>query len=418
MRTLRRGVGNWVEGESFWGREAELNSLAEYLEEGAHIYLTAPRRIGKTSLLHEAGRRMGDRYAWLIVDLESARSCEDVVVALTVATRPHRSIFLRATEGFKNAWSKLSESVESIAVDDLTITLRGAVAGDWQVKATRLFEALAGADREIVICLDELPILVNRLLKGDDYVITPERRQQVDALMHWLRDMSGRHKGRIRLVLSGSIGLEPVLHQAKLSAVLSTFKPFPLEPWDDATAIECLLALAREYGLELDEAVPHRMVELLGCAIPHHVQVFFDLVREDARRNEVATASHDDVERIYATKMLGTHGHVELVHLEERLLMVLSKPQQRLAIDILTEAAVTGSVGLAAAAALAQEHMPPPADLRDAVREVLDVLEHDGYLKSATGKAAGYKFVSNYVRDWWRKRHGDFHRPATERGLA
>ncbi|MCB9787689.1 MAG: ATP-binding protein [Deltaproteobacteria bacterium] len=418
MRKLKRGVGNWVDGESFWGREAELAAFAEYLDEGAHIYLTAPRRIGKTSLLHEAGRRLGQRYAWLIVDLESARSCDDVVVALTVATRPHNSIFLRATEVFRNAWSALSEHVETIAIDDLTIKLRAAVAGDWRVKATRLFETLAAADEEIVICLDELPILVNRLLKGDDFDITPERREQVDVLMHWLRDMSGRHRGRIRLVLSGSIGLEPVLHQANLSAVLSTFKPFPLGAWDTATAIECLLALAREYRLEFDDGVPHRMVELLGCAIPHHVQVFFDLVREDARRNDLSSASFEDVQRIYDTKMLGSHGHVELVHLEERLLMVLSKAQQRLALDILTEAAVSGSVGLASALVLAGEHLPPEAELRDAVRQVVDVLEHDGYLQPKSSDGTEYRFVSNYVRDWWRKRHGGFHQPVANRGRS
>ena len=98
------------------------------------------------------------------------------------------------------------------------MTLRsGLTGGDWQAKGDRLFGILADSDKPVVVFFDEVPILVNRLLKGDDYQITPERRQQTDAFMSWLRDNSIRHKGKVRMVVTGSIGLEPVLRQAQLN---------------------------------------------------------------------------------------------------------------------------------------------------------------------------------------------------------
>jgi hypothetical protein len=57
-QALKRATGNWVVGEQFWDREVELSLLDERLTEGAHVLLTAPRRIGKTSLLKEASRRL------------------------------------------------------------------------------------------------------------------------------------------------------------------------------------------------------------------------------------------------------------------------------------------------------------------------------------------------------------------------
>ena len=58
------------------------------------------------------------------------------------------------------------------------------------------FEQLAGSEKPVIIFFDEVPILVNRMLKGNDYKITEERRRQTDTFMSWLRDNSIRHRGK------------------------------------------------------------------------------------------------------------------------------------------------------------------------------------------------------------------------------
>lgn len=50
MEKLKRAVGNYVTGEKFWDREEDIRLFIELLNEGAHILMAAPRRIGKTSL--------------------------------------------------------------------------------------------------------------------------------------------------------------------------------------------------------------------------------------------------------------------------------------------------------------------------------------------------------------------------------
>jgi uncharacterized protein len=73
--------------------------------------------------------------------------------------------------------------VYSLQVAGLKISLRGGlICGDWQGKGDRVLEALVNADQLVVIFFDEVPILVSRLLKGEDFVITPERRRQLDEL--------------------------------------------------------------------------------------------------------------------------------------------------------------------------------------------------------------------------------------------
>jgi hypothetical protein len=78
--TLKRATGNWVVGDRFWDREVELKLFMERLEEGAYLLLTAPRRIGKTSLMKEAARQLRERYLCLYVDLQKAWTSADAIV--------------------------------------------------------------------------------------------------------------------------------------------------------------------------------------------------------------------------------------------------------------------------------------------------------------------------------------------------
>ena len=200
-KRLKLGHGNWVVGDQFWDRETEIERFTELLEEGAHVLLVAPRRIGKTSLMREAARRINGRYLCLQVDLQKSESPADALVELSVATRPYKKIWERTLDIFRNVMCLVTDAIESLKIDDLTLTFRsGLTSGDWSAKGDKLLSILADSDRPVVIFFDEIAILVNRMLKGSDYKITPERIREVDGFMSWLRDNSIRHKGNLRIV--------------------------------------------------------------------------------------------------------------------------------------------------------------------------------------------------------------------------
>ena len=158
-------------------------------------------------------------------------------------------------------------------------------AGNWQRSGDQVFDALAQNDKTVVLAIDELPILVNRMVKGHDYQITPERRQAADEFLSWIRRNGQAHRRRVCLIVSGSIGLEPILRQAGLSAQANIFSSFELHPWSHEAAARCLGALADTYGLDLPENVRHEMCRRLRRCVPHHVQQFFDSLHEHLRRD-------------------------------------------------------------------------------------------------------------------------------------
>ena len=418
-KTLKQANGNWVEGEKFWGRETEVNLLITKIKDGANLLLIAQRRMGKTSLMHEVARRLNKEghFTCLLLDLQSATSAEDAVVKLSLSIKPHDNLWNKAKVVFGNVLG----GIEKINLGELGVHLRaGLTSGDWDVKGDQLFEILAASEKPVLLLLDEVPILVNRLLKGDDFTITPERRKKADAFLSWLRaNCQKDRKGRVQIIISGSIGLEPILRQGQLSATINHLTPFDLKPWDTETAIECLKALAREYKIKLGDGAPEEAVKLLGCCIPHHVQMYFTRIQETQARQKLKQVSIENVKQIYHDGMLSVAGHAELTHYEERLKLVLGQRDFTVALEFLTEAAVSKMLTPVALEQLRKcdearlQSQGITQDPVEAQKHILWVLEHDGYLRK---DPQGYCFVSLLLRDWWEARHGGaFYTPIADR---
>ena len=440
MPGLKKAGANWVDGARFFDRETELAVLAKRVHNGTHTLLTAQRRMGKTSLVRELLRRLvaEGRFRTVFVDVEDARTAADAVVEIAVQSRSEQRVWSRIQSWFANIWRKTIDRVDTVSAAELHVKLRAGVdAGNWRQKGDEVLAALADRDRPVVLAIDELPILVNRMLKDDHYRITPEGKRDADEFLSWLRRNGQEHRGGICLIVSGSVSLEPILRQAGLSAHANIFSPLALQPWDEQTALNCLDALAQGCGLDLPLVARRAMCRRLRCLVPHHVQRFFESLDEDLRMAGKRNATEDDVARVYTDEMLGVRGQADLDHYESRLKLVLGPEGYRDALDLLTQAAVRDGVLERAAIDRFRDYFRareaaaavPIDDIRvrpsgrgpatgwetaEAVPidDILRVLEHDGYLEA---RDDGYRFVSGLLEDWWHARHGQHFIPVEQR---
>ena len=411
---LRKGGSNWVDGDRFYDREADLAVLAERARDGTHTLLTAQRRMGKTSLIREHLRRLSQAatHETIFVDVEAAENAADAIAELAARSMAVRSAWHRIRTVFGNTLGALGDRIDTLGVADVQVKLRAGIdAGNWQQKGDDVFRALAAADAPVVVAIDELPILVNRLLKGHDYRITPNRRQAADLFLAWLRRNAQEHRGRIVLIVCGSVGLEPILRQAGLSAHANIYSPFDLKPWDAQTAANCIAELASSYGIVVPDAACEHMLSRLRLAVPHHVQQFFDCLHMLLMRADRAEATPDDVETVYREDMLGARGQAGLDHYESRLHMVLGTERYPLALDLLAEASKESGLSTETVAAYRSRYPTSSSD-ELAVDDVLHVLEHDGYLHRAD---RGYRFLSGWLEDWWRAGYGASFVPLADR---
>ena len=231
----------------------------------------------------------------------------------------------------------------------------------------------------------------------------PENIQAADEFLSWLRRNAQAHRGRLCLIVSGSVGIAPILKQAGLSAAMNVFSAYELKPWNQSTASECLGALAANYGVELPVAVREAVCRRLRCCIPHHVQQFFDALHRQLRLAGRTGATLDDADTAYRNDMLAVRGQIDMDHYEERLKMVLGTDGYRVALELLAQAASEGS--------LRPESIDKYRSMLDASQDagaaalpfVLEVLVQDGYF---TRQGEEFCFASGLLEDWQRSRKG------------
>ena len=109
---MKSATGRWVSGNDFFDRESELRVLDARVRAGNHTLLTGQRRMGKTSIVQELGRRLKDQgWVFLFTDVEGATCAEDVIADVAQALHPVRPIASRVAAGLR--W--FTENVEEVS---------------------------------------------------------------------------------------------------------------------------------------------------------------------------------------------------------------------------------------------------------------------------------------------------------------
>ena len=401
---LRKAGSNWVEGDRFFDRDAELRQLKLRVADGTHTLITAQRRMGKTSLLREFLRRLREdaEFEAVFADLESAQTSADVVAELGTASRHIQSLSSR----LKAMGAKATGRIESVEAFELKVQLRANVdAGTWRQQGEALFAAMERNRKPVVLAIDELPIFLTTLLENSHAERHGEGARDAADFMNWLRSMAQRYR-RVTLILAGSIGLMPVLRRLGLSAQANVYETLDLEAWDEKTAIACLGELACTAEIDFPADLRRQVCVRLRCCVPHHVQQYFAYLHERLVRGGRTKAERSDIDAVY-DQMLGVRGQIDLAHYEDRLRMALGEDDYLTALELLTEAAVAG--GTLATGTLSRYR---DTAAYGSVDSVLYVLEHDGYFAPLP---EGHRFVSGLFEDWWRARHGGHFVPIEQR---
>ena len=406
---MTSSTGRWVSGPNFFDREAELRILEERVRAANHVLLTGQRRMGKTSIARELGRRLTESGGWitLFTDVEDATCPEDVIADIAQAAYPVRPIVSRLI-GVASVARRTFRAIEEVGVTGFRLKIRaGLNAGNWRDHGERLLRGCAEHDKRVLLVIDELPIFLKQMLRESDGATRVER------FLSWLRSaFQGFGDNSPVLIVSGSIGLMPIVQRLGMPDRINYLDPFRLGPWSREASVACFEQLASSAALSIEDGVAGAAYEALGIGIPHHVQSFFARLREHAIMESRGRVRLADIEKVYRTGMLGPSGQSDLAHYETRLRDALDDGSRSLAMEVLAEAATQDVFTAAARARLSELYSRVVEDARGRITEVLDVLLHDGYLEK---EDRGYRFPFRLLKDWWAARFRDYHVPIERR---
>lgn len=139
--------------------------------------------------------------------------------------RPIASRFLRAT-GRK--FRRLAGKVDQITAHQFEVRFRGGLdSGNWRRHGENLIAHCAAHPQPVLMVIDEVPIFLARLLRQED------GHARVDGFLSWLRAVFQKgDAGFPVLILSGSIGLKPLVERLGISDRINYLDSIRLRPWN------------------------------------------------------------------------------------------------------------------------------------------------------------------------------------------
>lgn len=393
MKSPKNVIGPPVEGDDFYGRERELLQLWNDATL-QHLVLTAPRRVGKTSLLIGfVGHAKANGWGVVYVDVQGADSELGFIERMVKVFRdlPDGAI----ARAIKTRAVNVLGRIESLKVVGVEVKARADERPLWRREGEELKEILAGLtssrSRGWFVLVDELPVLVKRLADSEGGA------RRADEFLSWCRELRLHTHGKnVRWVLCGSIGLFALANRLGLTHTINDFALFRLDPFAEATVREFLFALARTYQLPMDAPLAEAILASTRWFVPHHLQIIFHEVRRvrdtgDARRR---------VDEAFASA-ISLRGYFEPWY--ERLDDELSAADARYARSMLEVCAKDpAGVTYATFSGSVADEVTDARTRQETVLRLAHALRDDGYLELEEER---WRFRSELLRAFWRRRY-------------
>jgi hypothetical protein len=378
---MRVNRGGQLAPDQVVGRDRLIDGLWRDLEQTS-IVLTAERRMGKTSVVKKMHRESPGPLTFF-QDLERVHTALEFVEEVLNQVRGNLTRGKRVVQRFHEVLGALG-GTEVGGV----LTIPEGSRQQWKALLVSLVNDLLSQQPGLVVFFwDEFPQMLHNIAR--------EEPQDAMEILDALRSLRQHHE-RLRMVLTGSIGLHTVLaslqRQGHRNAAKNDMLSVTLPPLDEEDAVGLARALldgeairtdhpdvvAREVAAEVGN-IPFYIHQVVGSMRTRNVQSGTAGVIVD----EGLRAPHDPWElRHYLTRIGHDYAHEDRVY----------------ALAIL-DALALSDVPLRLPEVLARIKAQPGVTDDEQVRALLGYLQQDHYIIRTPD---GYFFRTPLIARWWR----------------
>jgi len=387
-----------LSGQAILGRQREIAHLRRELEKKS-VLLTAERRVGKTCVLRKMAENPSIGWTPILCWVESVRHPIECVERIYAEAN---ALHVRSPKG---VWlGRVKSAYQAIAGTQVAGWKLPPIRSEWKRLLHDLISDIAeNTGNRVVVMIDEFPQMVSNIV--DDHG-GAAGREFLDTLREIRQEFEP--SGRIRFLLSGSIGLHLIVQHLKAE---HGYKGNPTNDMAierlSGMTIEDVQLMCRKYldeeGIRRDcpGEFDERMLQLTD-GLPIYIQYVCERFQESKRQQ----VSPDDVDvelrammdnreiewfRNAAERIETYYKRLGANRRASAILKMLSGEE-----DFVPEEAVLDYV---------RSQMIVEDD--DQVRSTLEILLDDNYLlcDTSTGRRR-YRFRYGIMRWWWKINRG------------
>jgi len=377
MQKIPLNVGNPVEGNSFYGREKQLDYAWQYyILNGTSMLLSAPRRVGKSSFSKKM-IKMAEEKGWkaLYFDISDVKTESQFIKLFSGGVES--SSWLKKVG---DVILKIFDSVKSNKISIDSAVWRNSTCKEIQ-------QSIENIDHTLIV-IDELGVFLNSLL------IQENGKKAVESFLISLRKLRQETGKKIHWIFCSSIGIENFASMHQLSKHLNDLKSVPLEAFYEYEAKDFISRLDVDEKIQFTEDDIQYILDKLVWHLPFFIQLLvekinFLIVVEDYQ------LSNNTINEAYNRLLI--ENQKDFVPWNERLKEYHEfEDNSRKVLKLCAEVPTGRSrEDLLANLTVRKSNVQK---IETVLTQSLKMLKNDGYLIENNGK---YTFRSPLLRDFW-----------------
>ena len=376
-------IGPPVEGEDFFGREKEIRKANKLLDSNHSLLLSAPRRIGKSSLAKRLiGEKQQQGWKCVYIDLEETTT-EEGFLRLVIESFKKNGIWKQLTEGMSKGVATLLDRIEKVTIGgvvDFDIGKR-----EEQEDLYKNLKELIKHDEDTFIVVDELTLFLGILNKSENGA------EKVAFILNWLRSLRQVSRTNVRWLFCGSVGLRNFTSAMNLGYTINDLMEFGLGELSREEAEGLLSGLCKSEDMIMSEELINYTLDKLHWNIPYFIQVIFSKLAEEYEDDVTKESIDIAYNKLCSENYLSTWSERLSEYREfevpaRQILKSLSTQPAGMERDAMLNILMTG------------QDASKVEEIDYLLSKVLEMLENDGYILKMDSIRA---FRSPLLRDYW-----------------
>ncbi len=379
--------------ENFFKRDKLINKLYRKLDAGDHIFLAAPRRVGKTSIMRYLEDHPRESYNFIYLTVESVHEVETFYHKLwdALAESDFYSFFSKASQKTKNFLNTTLDRISGIGIPVLgsVIELNPSEKSSYQEEFDNVIKSFKKDKRRLVFMIDEFPQVVENINNRHGKEIATQ-------FLHLCREQRQLSQSNVSFIYTGVTDLLSVVRRITSPSVINDIITLEVPPLSEEEAKEMATMILKNYQVGYEVKVIDHLIEKIDWLIPFHLQLCIQEII-DIYESEERNITRADVNKAF-DRLLHIRNSQYFEPYHTRLDEAFPDPKVlQQSIELLNYIAMNDEIGKEAAFELIGEELE-----NDDYERVIETLQFDGYLKYDE-ECEVYQFTSRLIKMWWQK---------------